>query len=260
MALVGLTLGVIILRYVETRLVAGTGETVALAAAEITDKLDRLLFERYGDALMMAHTFGRHDVSPQDLTDHLHWMKQAYSPVYLWLGVTDRHGHMVAATEPTLVGHDFGDARWFQRAQQEQALQVGDVGPDEVVRDVQSLSFTAPILGLQGEWLGVVTTRVGIPMLANVLTGTLQAMQHRDGFLGTIEYQFLTRAGDIFIDSEAAWTGVNLKEAGAPSALRSATGERGYVEETHFRRHVPILTGYAKTQGYGDFPGLQWRC
>ncbi len=52
MTLVILLIGAVALHYVENRLVATTGESLALAAADIADMLDRLLFERYSDIPM----------------------------------------------------------------------------------------------------------------------------------------------------------------------------------------------------------------
>lgn len=57
LTVVMLTIGTLAFRYVETRMVATAGETLAQTAAEVSDKLDRFLIERYGDALMMARTF-----------------------------------------------------------------------------------------------------------------------------------------------------------------------------------------------------------
>jgi len=51
---------------------------------------------------------------------------------------------------------------------------------------------------------------------------------------------------------------VNLKQEGLSSALLSETAEPGYIEEQHLRRDVPVVTGYARTEGYGEFPGFHW--
>src|SRR5207247_1563024 len=51
---------------------------------------------------------------------------------------------------------------------------------------------------------------------------------------------------------------VNLKLMALPSALLSASALRGYIEEQHLRRKVPVVTGYSGTEGYGDFTGLHW--
>ena len=47
MAVVTLAIGGMGLHYIETRMVATAGETLALTAAEVADKLDLFLFERY---------------------------------------------------------------------------------------------------------------------------------------------------------------------------------------------------------------------
>ncbi|MGQ0812712.1 MAG: cache domain-containing protein, partial [Nitrospiraceae bacterium] len=259
MTVVALGIGALALHYLETRLVSATGENLALAAAEITDKLDRLLFERYGDTLMMARAFPSRVHDPVYLNEYLNWVKTAYAPVYLWLGVTDAQGRIVTATDSALVGLDYGQSVWFQRVRDGSKVHVGDVGPYEVVNGMEAVAFTAPILGAQGEFLGVITTRLGIPMLEAVLTRTIREMESREGFSGHIEYQILTQNGDVFIDADLLHKGrVNLKRIGLPSAVRSLLGEPGYVEEEHLRRHVFVVTGYAQTKGYGEFQGLRW--
>src|SRR5581483_10225873 len=51
---------------------------------------------------------------------------------------------------------------------------------------------------------------------------------------------------------------VNLKELGVRSALLSDTQPAGSLEEQHGRRHVPIVTGFARSNGYGRFHGVGW--
>ena len=120
-----------------------------------------------------------------------------------------------------------------------------DVEPFAVMGGVDAVAFTAPITGPHGEFLGAVTTRVAIPGLENLMTGTLLAFRQREGFLGALEYQFLTEEGVAFIDSDLQHRCyVNLKQLGLPSALLSEGS--GYVEEENPRRHVPVITGYAR--------------
>ena len=132
--------------------------------------------------------------------------------------------------------------------------------PSHRMGGVNSVAFTAPLTGTHGEFLGVVTTRVGIPALENVLTRTLVTLQKRGVFLGVMEYQFLTEKGVAFIDSALRDDkgGLNLKQMGLSSAVLSERSESGYIEEEHLRRHVRVITGYARTQGLGDFESLHW--
>jgi two-component system cell cycle sensor histidine kinase/response regulator CckA len=258
MTVVTLAITATALHYIETRMVATVGETLALTAAEVSDKLDRFLFERYGDVLITAGTFSAQPHNRELQSAYVARMKTSH-PDYLWIGVTNARGQVVVATDPVTVGRDYGTEPWFQAVRNGQAVHLGDVTPYEAAGGVDAVAFTAPITGPRGEFLGVVTTQVGIPALENVLTRTLLAFQQQKGFLGAMEYQFLTEKGAAFIDSDLRHKGlVNLKQLGLPSALLSERSLSGYIEEEHQRRHVPVITGYARTQGLGDFEGLHW--
>lgn len=256
---VALGIGLLALRFLETRLVATTGESLSLAAAEAADKLDRLLFERYGDVQMIARAFSRRLSDEAYVRDYLAWMKESYG-VYLWLGVIDKEGRIIAATDQATIGQDLGRRVWFHSVRDRRTVHVGDVEPYEAAGGVDSVAFTAPIVGPDGRFLGAVSTRVALPVLEDVVVATIHALQkRRQGSLGPIEYQFLTREGVAFVDSDLWHKGnVNLKQLGVVSARLLDSGQPGYVEEEHKRRHVPVVTGYARTQGHQAFPGLQW--
>src|SRR5207237_2085837 len=110
-----------------------------------------------------------------------------------------------------------------------------------------------------GEFLGVVRTGVSLPALEDIFMRTVRDLHAQQGYGSTIEYQFLTRDGEVIVDSLLKQEGrLNLKYLGLPSALLTASAQPGYVEETHPRRHVPVVTGYAQTEGYERFSGLPW--
>ena len=94
-----LSIGTIAFRYVETRMVATAGETLALTAAEVSDKLDRFLSERYGDVLMMSRTFSVQSQDREFQLAYINVVKTAY-PDYLWIGATNARGEIVIATDP----------------------------------------------------------------------------------------------------------------------------------------------------------------
>ncbi len=258
MTIVALVIGVVMLRSIEVRMVEATGENLTLASAEIADKLDRLLFERHADVRMMARAFTARALDKKYVNEYLQWMKETYAPVYLWLGVTDPQGRMVAGTDSSTIGQDFSRSGWFDRVRQTGTVQVDEVEIHESNHKIESVSFTAPIISITGQFLGAVTTRIGLPMLEDVLIETVREIQQTDGAAGPFEYQFLTKAGVVFMDSSSSLDRVNLRGLGLPSVLRSSSGKAGYVEEMHVRRHVPVVTGYSQTKGYSDYSGLQW--
>ena len=257
MTLVALVIVGVGLYYIEDRLIATHGESLSLSAVDIAEKLDRLLFERYSDVRMMANAFGMVPRDPAYLSAYLAWMKQWYA-VYLWLGVTDKDGRIVAATDGVSIGHDVSQEPWFRAVREQKTTHIGDVSPYETVGGMDAVAFTSPIMGPKGEFLGTVSTRVGLTALEELAVQTLRTLHERMR-LARIEYQFLTRSGLAFIDSDLHHKGnVNLKTLKLPSALMSASGEPDYIEEEHLRRHVQVVTGYAKTRGFREFPGLEW--
>jgi PAS domain S-box-containing protein len=258
MTVLALGIGTYLLRYVERRLVAASGEGLMLAAAEVSDKLDHLLFERYGDAQMMARAFALRSSDRAYLTGYLTWMKTNYAPVYLWLGVTNQQGVMIASTDEALVGQDFRQSGWFQSVRAERKIVVDDVG-GQADNGIETVAFSAPIIDSRGNFLGAITSRVAIPVIEEVTTRTIRSLESQIGFAGSVEYQMLARDGRVFVDSDLAHKGhLNLRTLGLPSALVSQGGMPGFVEEEHPRRHVPVVTGYASTKGFGEFPGFKW--
>ena len=257
--LVALVIGGLTLYYVERRFVAATGEHLALGAAEVADKLDRLMAERHGDVLMMARAFGASSPTPESLSAYAVWMKGAY-PLYLWIGVTDLTGRVIAASDPDTLGIDFSSRRWFQEARSGAVVSVGDVGIDEATFGKEAVAFTAAIRGPRGEFRGLVTSRVAVSSLESAVIRTLVAFKEQGSSLGNLEYQFLTTDGKAFVDSDLRQNGlVHLKDPKVASATISPPGPFGYVEEQHARRNVPVLTGFARTHGAWNAPGLEWR-
>jgi PAS domain S-box-containing protein len=253
MNVVALVVGVFLLRSVESRLVAAAGEELTIAAAEVSEKLDRLLFERYGDTQMMARAFALRSSDSRYLSSYLGWMKTTRAPVYLWLGVTDGQGMLMAATEPSLRGQDFSKTSWFQRARTTKTIQIDDVEARDADSGVETVAFTAPILDAEGTFLGVVTSRVATSVLEEVTTRTVRSLEERQEFTGPVTFQMVTKEGTVFVDSDLLHKGLlNIQQ----SVKASQSGEPGFIEEDY--RGESVVTGYARTRGFGEFSGLGW--
>ncbi len=258
MTVVALALGGTAFHYVETRMIDTVGEIMALTAVEVSDKLEGVLAERYGDVVVMARLFGTQPNNRELQSAYIAQVKAAF-PDYVWLGVTNQQGRIVVATESTTIGQDYSAQPGFQAARDEQRLHVGDVAPFAPMGNVDTVSYTAAIRNSRGEFFGIVMVRIGVSGLEHVLTGTIRAFHEREKFWGPVEYQVLTEQGLVFIDSVHGGTDrVNLKQLGLPSAILSEHALSGYASEEHRRRHVPVITGHARTSAGSGFEGLQW--
>ena len=257
MNLVAVAAAVFLLRSVEQRLVFTAGEELRIAAAEVSDKLDRLLFERYGDAQMMARAFSLRPFDPDYISSYLGSMRTNYRPVYLWLGVTNAHGTMVAATDPALRGQDYSKSPWFQRALETKTIQFDDAAVHDPEDGNETIAFTAPIVDASGTFLGVVTTRVAMSVLEDVTTRTVRSLEAKPEFAGAVTFQMVTASGMVFVDSDLLHKGpLSLPQSELLASKAPPYGDAGFVEEQYRNRRV--VTGFAGTKGFGDYPGLRW--
>lgn len=249
--------------FLEQRFIATTGEAVAVVAADIADNIDLLLFERYGDIQVLADIVNAKPEGESGQAELFATVNRAY-PLYLWIGVANAEGRIVDSSDPSIVNMDMRAEGWFQEAKRTGSIHLGDVRPYLGSRGIDAVAFSKPLFARSvqsrpGAFLGVVTTRVELPALEEVVTRTIRTFQEGRRAWETVEYQVLRSDGYVFIDSDLSHKGhINLKQMGLLSAVLSTTGQSGYIEEDHRRRHVPVLTGYARTKGRNEFAGFGW--
>lgn len=245
--------------YVESHLVDSTGKTLALMAGEIADQLDATLYERYGDIQVLGKALRPYLDDPAAMTQRLLQFHDLYA-TYEWLAMTDARGRVVAATDPASVGLDKGGTDWFLAARRAPGVHLTDVSRFDEIGGGAAVGFTAAITDADGRFVGTVTSRVALTKVEDIFRHTVDRLKAQHETPLRIEWQFMTRNGDLITDSmlREEWK-VNLQRLGLPSALQISTAsEPGYVEERHLRMNVDVITGYAHTQGYLEFPGFQW--
>jgi len=254
-----LGVGFYLLNNVERRLMVVAGQELMSGAVEVSVKLDHLLYERYRDTQMMANAFERRVQDQDYMTDYLKWMRATYEPAYLWLGVVDRQGMMVASTDEAMLGRDFSQSSWFQSARSQHEVVTDDVGSHPDDSGVDTVAFSAPMFDQQGRFQGVLTSRIAIPAIEAVATETVVALARRSKFSELVEYKIVSKRGEAFVDSNPAHKGKpNLRSMNVPSVLASLEGRTGFVEEVHESRSESVVTGYAVTRGRADFSGFNW--
>jgi len=258
MVVIALTVWLVLFQHLKQQLIVDSGNRLALAASDLAEKFDRVLFERYADIRLMADAAVFQGDNTAAMASYLGKIQQAY-PIYQWIGVTDTTGRIIAATETTSLGKKLDAERWFQAAQNERGIVLVDVHPSSEAGNVLAIGFSAPILGTDGTFRGTITSRVALQALEDIMAPTLVALQLQQGTSAMIEYQLVSRDGDLIADSLLREEQrVNLLAAGVLSAQLAGTRPSGYVEEEHRRRHVAVVTGFAHTRGFEDFPGFQW--
>ena len=254
--LVALLLGGLVLQYVETSMVASAGQSLALAAVDIADKLDMQMAERHGNIQMLSRSlvFQGHDYSAMER--RLQALMETY-PVYRWVGVTDIQGRVLVSTDRTSKGRDMSGEPGFRAVRAGSRAVVQEAAPDD--EGVFAVMFVSPLYDARGAFIGTVISQVGLPVLEDVFARVVNALQAQWGTGARIEYLFLDHEGEVFVDSFLREEGrVNLKQQGVLSAQLLDAAPAGFIEEQHARRQVDVVTGYAQTKGTEDLKGLRW--
>ena len=252
-------------------LVQERGTDLGRTAARVANTLDRVLFERFIDIQVFANDRILFEGKQEEKTQRLLQYKKLYW-YYSWVGVTDAAGRIVVATQ-LFTGPETGGMIETKRAADDQ---VGFKQPDwfTMVREtgrvylegarvspesegMMAVGFSAPIYGPQGDFRGVVTTRVPIENLRAILEEEGKLPNGED----THDWLLLDRQGAVIIEkSQMSGMNSSLPKVELLSARRAAEDREkpGFVEEVHQRRQIPVVTGFARTQGYSNFPGFDW--
>ncbi len=150
-------------------------DIVTGAADGIADKIDRNLFERFGDVQAFALSEPARSGDPERITKFMNDMMAAYAPIYDVMLVLDKKGNVVALNKvdkkgktletSSLKGKNFSEKDWFKNCI-ENKIQPGqayytdlyldnDIG-SFVSSDGKIMTFAAPIRdSATGEILGV---------------------------------------------------------------------------------------------------------
>jgi len=248
-------------------LVQERGADLGRTAARVANTLDRVLFERFSDIQVFANDRILFEGKQDEKTQRLQQYKKLYR-YYSWVGVTDATGRVVVATNlvarPEACVMTETESRvaltqpdWFTMVRQTGRVYLEGARVSPESEGMMAVGFSAPIYGPQGDFRGVVTTRVPIENLRAILEEEGKLPNGED----THDWLLLDRQGAVIIEkSQASGMNSGLPKVELLSARRAA-GDRekpGFVEELHQRRQIPVVTGFARTQGYSNFPGFDW--
>jgi methyl-accepting chemotaxis protein len=255
-------------------LVKGTAQQLQNHATAVLDKIDRNLFERYGDAQAFAFNPLARGTA-EDFTKVANFYMKAYSCYDLMLKV-DAEGKVVAASNMTydgkpldtskLIGRSVAGETWFAD------IISGKVAPgqsyssdlieDKLVAEVYgnrglTLNFSAPILDDEGKVVGVWSNFASFDRTAGNTINALRKLYADNN--KSVEMQVIARSGLLLEDPDPkAVLNFNLLQAGLEAVKQALEGKDGSVVEEHKRRKVMQINGFAASKGYLNYPGHGW--
>lgn len=240
-----------------TRLEQEIGQSLALLADEMQDKLDRAMFERLQSLDNMA-ALGRilqKTEAPDSLRTSLERFQSAYSD-YSWIGFADMDGKILSATGGEYEGHNVKNQLWFRRGLKD--AYVGDVKlPDT------SSAQRIPHEGRgASDFIDLAVPVSDDKKTIGVLGATLSAdwaEEVRDTLLGSMKDAI---PADVIVLNEERQVlfgpdNITGKTLDLPSIRAARPGHADFAVE-RWPDNRAYVTGFSKSDGYRSYTGLNW--
>jgi PAS domain S-box-containing protein len=258
--LMALTVAVSIVQYLrafEERAVATAGEQLTMVAATVGDDVDALLLERSHALALLAHELGRDGELGARAAPALLRAEQDGMPDVQLVDLADRAGRIVATTRPESFGRDESERIWFTAARDGAGARIFGPHFDELAPNDLTIGLTAPVLGDDGRFLGVVREELSLSALLYRVRRRVRVIGDDATRTRALEWILLDHDGLIIAESDLAEQGrINMRQIGLQSALRAAPG---WIREEHGRLAADMVTGYAELGFAGQGGSLPWR-
>lgn len=250
------------------------GNRLRAEAESAMQKIDRNLFERYGDVQAFAFN-PMAQGGADELRRAANFYTQAYG-IYDLMIVADSEGRIVAANTvrhdgtpldtSALIGASVKGEAWFEecisgRVAQGQAWH-GELEADPLVAKLLggrglALGFAAPVRDAQGAPVRVWSNRASWERIVGEIMVETRTRLAQEGI--DAETQVVSREGLLLDDADAtAVLSFNLADAGLEAARAGGAGGVGFTRELHKRRGVEQVNGYAASKGALGFAGHGW--
>jgi len=238
-----------------TKLERQAGQALETFAVQVSDKLDRNVYERFRE-IQFATSLGplrTPAVTPAERRRLFEAMQSANAD-YAWIGFADPAGTVVVATQGLLEGTKVDIREWFRSARGgpfasglHEYVPLANELPNPTGEKQRFIDLAAPVMAVNGQILGVLGAHLNWSWAYDVQRSVVPETARRDS-LGVAIY---AQKGELVLDSGGSgWT-----EAPGIPTLPARPGSRGSFTENAEGGTV-YLTGYARSQGYRDFPGL----
>lgn len=247
-------------------------------AYNAADKLDRNLFERYGDVQAFAESAPAKSMNPAAIQNWMNAMTRTYAPIYRLMVAADRNGKIIAAntigldgraiSSAKLIGRDVSDSQWYQRAAygtlSDGSSLVEDVHLDDLQAEVYgrdtalAMSFTAPIKNASGQIVGVWSNRFNWEVAETILREVRDRARNTD--FKTVDFNVTDKAGRAIYTPDRAGL---LKPTRSSSELFKRAvnaGDGGYVTGRSYSSgaNIPATEAYYRSSGYSSYGGVGW--
>lgn len=273
-------------------------QRLADTAVTLNELIDRNLFERYGDVQAFGHNVAAHSPAnwrrpgnDNPLVRVMNNYVAAYG-VYKLSVLISPKGEVLAVNSADSKGNaletawvyslSFAAEPWMAKALKGDFLTGSNGFTGTVVEqpaassiiakvygdDGYSLVFAAPVRSQDGALVGVWANYATFDIVEQIVADAYKRLT-TDGTPGA-EITVLDSKGTVLVDYDPTQQGssyrrdlgvvgkLNLVERGVAAAQAAGRGEHGTSLELHARKGVEQASGFARSAGAYDFPGLGW--
>lgn len=234
-----------------------TGQYFEFLAVQVSDKIDRALYERYRELQFVASldSVRQASIGQADAHPALNALL-ATSPDAGWVGLLALDGRVRASTTPGLLNTDLSERTWFRNAQErpfagglrdipELARSLGATDSDST----RFFELAVPVAAPNGRPGGVLAAHVRWDWAKNVQLSVVAEPALRERMAVTI----YAGPNDVVLDSESSgWSGPPV----VPTLPEARRFRGALVEQTP--EGVKYFTGYARSRGFREYRGLGW--
>lgn len=232
------------------------GRDLAEVSLQMVDRLDRDMASRASylqvlgglPILRQPHDSGEIRL----LLDRL----QQAIPSIAWIGFTDPHGKVLASSNSILEGVSLAQRPVYMEGIK--GLFIGDVHeavllakllPNPTGEAMKFVDISLPVLAPDGQIAGVLACHLSWGWADEVRRSLLEPIQDRRN----VEFLVLGRDHTVLLGPKAM-IGQKLQLP----ALQSPAAKDSYWAVQQWADGQSYLTGFAPSQGYGDYAGLGW--
>jgi len=250
---------------VSEQIKVNVGQSLAELAYQMTDKLDRGMFERYRD-LQILSTLNAIRALDSDLLEQRTLLEKLQStyPDYAWIGLADNQGIVQASTGKLLEGKSVSQSPWFINGQKapyvgdvHEALKLASLLPNPSREPLRFVDVAVPVLDLQGNPRGVLAAHLSWTWSKEVQTSLLRSLQSRNTQMFILRQDGNPLLGPPGFNAQPQAKTSSTKPLSLTSIKAAQRGLNSYSIET-WSDDKTYLTGFARSSGYRNYPGLGW--
>jgi methyl-accepting chemotaxis protein len=249
-------------------------------AYNAADKLDRNMFERYGDVQAFAVSKQATSLYVDEIIPWMNTMTKIYAPSYSLMIMANLSGKIIATNtiksdgtalqSNLIVGQNVTKQDWFQAAVMGKIARgsslVTDVHHEPLVAAVYGaqndlvMSFTAPVRGATGEVIGVWTNFFDWQVVKTILSDVEQSASDE----GHQSVQLILVNKNAVLLSGENNQGVLERSLNGYAIIKGATQKpTGYANghsftQTSLNANIPAIEAWSREFGYSSYQGLGW--